>query len=205
MRTIDKSPEPAPLAEHRARGREYGRLKKAAIRPTLVRDQRGLCCYCMCRIRNNRKKVKIEHFLPQSRYPDLALTWDNLFAACLGGTGRPPSQQHCDTSKGAKHCDLDPRLIREEDFSYRSDGTIVHADPELDRQLNEVLQLNTPMLRQHRRATLSAFIEAMSRRSEGSWSRGALERELQRRLSRERLDPYCMVVVGWLRRRLRKR
>jgi len=204
MRRIEKSPEPAALVAHREHGGSYDSLHRADIRPQLLEDQRGLCCYCLKRLKDRPGQIKVEHFRPQHRHPELELSWHNLFAACRGGMGQPPAQQHCDTAKGGQRCDLDPLTVREADFRYHADGRISHQDPELDRQLNEVLHLNTPAIRRRRQATLDGFIRAMSQRK-GTWPRAVLERELTRRLEKNPLDPYCMVIAGWLRRKLRQR
>ena len=139
MRRIQKSREPRSLIALRKQGGVFEDLSKDEVRPLLIADQRRLCCYCMDRLEDGALTVKVEHFRCQQRHPTLVLVWSNLFAACTGGQGQPPSLQHCDTRKGNQDCDLDPLSLREEDISYGSDGTIHHTDPELDRQLNDEL------------------------------------------------------------------
>jgi len=102
MRAITKGAEPASLTAHRQTQRcDYDNYAdKATLRQALVTDQRGICCYCMGRIRNGSATMKIEHWRCQSCYPDEQLNYRNLLGACLGGNGQPPHLQHCDTRKG---------------------------------------------------------------------------------------------------------
>ena len=117
MLAITKGPEPPALAAYRAvpgaayDGKDFAPVKDE-IRGALLRDQRALCCYCMRRISRDARphpakpaappivQMKVEHWLPQSRRPDLQLAWTNLLGACLGGEGSAPSDQTCDTRKG---------------------------------------------------------------------------------------------------------
>jgi hypothetical protein len=62
---------------------------KDGLRAALVRDQRGLCCYCMTRVEATGTRMKIEHWRCQSRNADLELAYSNLLAACLGGMVSP--------------------------------------------------------------------------------------------------------------------
>jgi hypothetical protein len=61
MRTIHKSHEPASLTEYRtAGGGHYEDYPdKDTLRTYLVNDQRGLCCYCLSRIRAESGTMKI--------------------------------------------------------------------------------------------------------------------------------------------------
>ena len=43
---------------------------KDVLRDALVTEQGGICCYCMGRIRNGPKTVKIEHWKSRSHYPN---------------------------------------------------------------------------------------------------------------------------------------
>ena len=89
MRAITKGQEPRSLVEHRATAHcHYANFgDKDGLRAALVRDQRGLCCYCMSRVEATGTRMKIEHWRCQSRNEDLELTYSNLLASCLGGHG----------------------------------------------------------------------------------------------------------------------
>ena len=138
MRTIVKGREPVSLTQHRLTlpsnnyKPDYDNYSdKDALRKALVREQRGLCCYCMKEISGDREEMKIEHWQCQSRYSYEQLNYRNLLAACPGGEGQPPRLQHCDTKKGNDDLKWNPadptprietRLRYEADGSIRSDG-----------------------------------------------------------------------------------
>ena len=90
MRTIRKGAEPNSLAQHRhTDGADYQNYRdKDALRTFLVREQRGLCCYCMARVRADRDAMKIEHWHSQSGHPQEQLDYTNLLASCMGNDGR---------------------------------------------------------------------------------------------------------------------
>src|SRR5437016_11099382 len=101
MRPIVKGAEPMSLATHRAKpNADYDNYsKKGDLRESLVRDQGGLCCYCMQRIHPDETRMKVEHWLCQKDHGAQALDYGNLLGACLGGEGRPRRFQHCDTRR----------------------------------------------------------------------------------------------------------
>jgi uncharacterized protein (TIGR02646 family) len=104
MRNITKGEPPASLVEHRAQEHaSYGNyLKKDTLRECLVREQRGICCYCMGQIAPTEEAMKIEHWRAQRdpNYSHLQLVYSNLLGACLGGDGQQDAERHCDTAKG---------------------------------------------------------------------------------------------------------
>src|SRR5262245_3620021 len=102
MRAITKGPEPPSLTTHRLTPHsDFDNYEnKHTLRHALVTEQRGLCCYCMGRLRNGPTTMKIEHWRSQAHYPDEQLNYQNLLGACLGGgEGKPSHFQHCDTRK----------------------------------------------------------------------------------------------------------
>jgi uncharacterized protein (TIGR02646 family) len=139
MLRYPKGPEPsgAGLALVRSTpGAGWGSLgedERRALREALVRDQRGLCCYCMQRIVNPPKGVtasmKIEHW--HARAEDGAqLAWSNLLGACAGvypdapeedEQGQPKRNKrgevlraevyHCDTHRGHIHPQSEAHLF----------------------------------------------------------------------------------------------
>src|SRR2546429_9112016 len=110
MRAITKGAEPASLTTHRQTAHcDYDNYAdKDALRHALVTEQRGLCCYCMGRIRNAWDMMKIEHWRCQSRYPAQQLEYRNLLGACRGGDGERPYPQHCDMREADRELPWDP-------------------------------------------------------------------------------------------------
>ncbi|MGO8698941.1 MAG: retron system putative HNH endonuclease [Limisphaerales bacterium] len=208
MRTIKKGVEPASLTQHRLTGHaDYENYAdKDGLRRQLVREQRGLCCYCLSRIRPVADAMKIEHWHSQDGFPDEQLDYSNLLGACLGGAGQPNVLQHCDTKKGNSTVSKNPAepARRVETFlHYEGDGRIVSDDTSLNSELENVLNLNTAFLKNNRKATLDGFHRALRKR--GEIQRITLERWLRDwngDSDENELRPFCQVVVYWLRKRL---
>lgn len=70
--------------ERQARGHDPGAFADyRSYKPHLQREFRRKCAYC--RIADGIKGYEgfgVDHYLPRSRYPHLAVTWSNLFYAC---------------------------------------------------------------------------------------------------------------------------
>jgi len=209
MRTITKGEEPPSLIAHRQTPHcDYDNYtEKEALRSALVTEQRGLCCYCMDRIRNGPDTMKIEHWRCQTRYPGEQLQYRNLLGACRGREGQPRNKQHCDTRKGDRDLSwnpADPAHHIETRIRYELDGTIRSEDPAFDAEIEDVLNLNHPFLKRNRRSVLDAIL---------AWWKANLRgrNEEKRHLERERdrciggacnLKPFCQVTVWWLEQRL---
>jgi uncharacterized protein (TIGR02646 family) len=150
--------------------------------------------------------MKIEHWRSQKRYPDEQLDYSNLLGACLGSDGQPGKNQHCDTRKGDRDLSKNPANPdhRVEDLiRYGSDGQISSDDSYFDSELNNVLNLNLPFLKNNRKNLLTAFQKGLEKRH--PISRTQLERWL-REWNGEgdsgELKEFCQVIVYWLRKRL---
>jgi uncharacterized protein (TIGR02646 family) len=101
MRGIPKDREPFSLTEWRAASAtDYdGYPDKGTLRACLAREQRGICCYCLSRIRVESNAMKIEHWHSQDKHPAEQLDYSNLLGACMGNEGKRVKDQHCDTRK----------------------------------------------------------------------------------------------------------
>ena len=145
--------------------------------------------------------MKIEHWKPRQRFPEGALKYRNLLAACRGGEGEPQTNQHCDTRKGDAEIrwnPAEPTHRIEERVRYRANGCISSEDEEFDRHLNETLNLNLPRLMNSRKRRLDAVVEGFRRRSP---SREQVERILTKHeTGTEPLGPFSPVDAWWLRR-----
>jgi uncharacterized protein (TIGR02646 family) len=213
MRTIAKGPEPPSLTAYRyTQNCNYNDYPdKDALRDALVTEQRGLCCYCMGRIRNGHAMMKIEHWQCQHHHHTEQLNYRNLLGACMGGQGQPPNSQHCDTRKGNRDLlwnPADPAHHIETRVSYRLDGHIQSDEPAFDLQLNNVLNLNIRYLKTNRKAVWVAITDWWTlekTRLGGPVQRARFQRERDRRVAGNgELEPFCQVTVWWLEQRLAK-
>ena len=104
------------------------------LRKQLYKEQRGLCCYCMKKI--TVENSSIEHFLPESIFPENETDYFNLYLACRYSEGLKGGKQYCDKSKGNKligkyigylHNDSGKNVITkcEDLIQYTPDGYIL--------------------------------------------------------------------------------
>lgn len=208
MRTIIKNrTEPASLTQHREMPHsDYDNYTdKDGLRTALVAEQQGLCCYCMGRIRDESGEMKIEHWHSQVKCQKEQLAYWNLLGACLGGEGQPRKFQHCDTRKGCLDLlwnpanpdhDIQARII------YGVDGTIKSNNCKFDQQLNEVLNLNLPLLKNNRKGILDAVLKWW-REERKPVLKGRLYREVTKRSPKYGiLPPYSQVAIWWLKKKI---
>lgn len=209
MRMITKGAEPNSLTEHRARHTveapsDYDNYPaKGDLRASLVAEQKALCCYCTGRLSDDPLKMKIEHWRCQAEYPALQLVYGNLLGACLGGTGKPPTEQYCDTKKSnldLKWNPADAAHVIESKLRYLADGTVESPDDEFNEQLNNVLNLNLSYLKNNRKAVLDSVL---------NWWRSTPDarRKLHQQIDRltnnaAEYQPFSPVAVWFLRKKV---
>lgn len=208
MRNIIKSPEPHSLTEYRAANpTDYnGYPDKDTLRASLVAEQRGVCCYCLSRIRAEIGSMKIEHWKSHSEHRDLRLVYGNLLGACMGGEGQRGTDQHCDTYKAEKDLSRNPAnlthnvqtLVR-----FLSDGKVTATNTVFNTELNAVLNLNHSFLVNNRKQVLQGLQKAIEKK--GPFTRPEWERlrgEWSGQTHTAELHPYCSVVVYWIDKKL---
>jgi uncharacterized protein (TIGR02646 family) len=208
MRNIQKSSEPISLTQHRCNTHtDYDNYaEKDDLRNNLVDEQRGICCYCMQRIAPNLENMKIEHWKSQKHFPAKQLDYDNLLGACLGGMGKPKRDQYCDTRKLEENLSFNPANQNhnvENLFTLPGSGRIEANSSQLQKELDDILNLNHPVLVSNRKAVIDAFIQSMQ-------VRPVRDSDFSKQLSiwegknGEELQPFCQVVIYYLRRKIEK-
>lgn len=212
MRNIQKQAEPASLTEHRCKTNaeytaDYGNYTATDdLQLSLVAEQRGICCYCMQRIKPYRNAMKVEHWKSQKCFPEQQLDYSNMLGACPGAEGKPGRIQHCDTKKGKKRLKFnpsDPSHDVELKIRFLGDGQIESVDEEFDSELNSVLNLNNGyFLKENRKRVLDSFKDYLGRVNP---SAGDLKRELDKwnGTAEGDLEPYCQVVIYYLKKKLK--
>lgn len=223
MRKIIKGSEPASLGIHRHKDpTDYkGYRDKQKLREYLVREQRGICCYCMGRIHPKELTMKIEHFLSHSGYPSMRLIYTNLFGACLGNM-KANADEHCDTLKKSKtfsfHMCISNSIHNE--IKYKINGEIYSENEELYNEIGKpnyfdeenvlvkqpgILNLNLPELIRARKSTLDGFIKANMSGKLGPLNKTKLKRLRDKWAGdshTDQLEPYCMIVVHYLDKKI---
>jgi uncharacterized protein (TIGR02646 family) len=226
MKQIIKIAEPTSLVLHRANRPAYfdnlPATAKEDLRQSLLAEQGHICCYCMKRIPEKVQTngsvsydMKIEHFQCQENFPLLQLTYNNLFGACTGNEGKPKRLQTCDTKKGNLTLTINPISNGpncDTLFRYNSEGEIrsINDNEEINRQLNEVLNLNMQTLKDGRRQVyleVQKRVEAESRHLGNKQLRvGYFEQEREKWLNRtnNKYKPFCMVAIYYLTKKIRQ-
>ena len=211
MRAIAKGREPVSLTAHRKTSHcDYDNYSaKDDLRRALVTEQEGLCCYCMGRIHAERSSMKIEHWQCQTHHSGEQLNYQNLLGTCLGGPKQPVHRQHCDTRKGDRDLKWNPadRMHHiETRIRYEPDGSIHADDTDFDGQLNDVLNLNLPRLRNNRKGVLKAVLawwKHEKARLGGPVPRDRVVRKRDKQVAGGgKLTPYCQVAAWWLDEKL---
>ncbi len=203
-----------------------GYKDKDTLRKALVEEQRGLCCYCMSRIKvktvTEVETVTIEHWYPQAQYrkdktkgKDTTdhgdLDYDNLLAVCKGNEGADPRNQHCGTRKGDRCLKYNPAVQShavESRIEFSTNGDIYSSDKDFNDQLNSILNLHHARLKNQRKDTLKGFKQELGRRfPNGNASPIFLKKKLDEWSgisSSGELNPFCQVVVCWIQKRLER-
>lgn len=208
---INKSSEPDSWLHHRlTNGATYERTEDLARQ--LLEDQGYICAYCMRRIpvadRGSTEDSRIEHIIPQSELSDKEkMDFRNLVICCPGAI--------MDTSKKKAHCDrrkaenrihlspLDKNFIAT--IEYGSDGLIKSTDSICDQEINEILNLNIPLLKANRKAVKDVIIRKLDTKSKKDWKKtdiAKLLRFFSSKNEKGEYPAYCGVAQWYLSRKL---
>ena len=222
MIQIKKNPEPRKWLEYRSTpGVDYQSIPELV--DSLLEEQGYICAYCMRRIpckdrlykRDGKTFVhtnedhRIEHMLSRENHQDKKLDYSNMVICCPGHIG---NKEHCDRLKDSKDITfspLDARFI--ETLSYKTDGTIVSSNESYDNEINEVLNLNTPILKENRKNTWEAVKkELIAQKGGRPWNKAVLSKYIKKFSSKHKKDeksrliPYCGVVLFFLQKKLKQ-
>ena len=102
-----------------------------------------------------------------------------MVLCCPGHIG---NEDHCDRLKDNKDISfspLDANFIAT--LSYKMDGAIVSSNESCDKEINEVLNLNTPILKENRKNTWEAVIkELIAQKGEKFWNKAILSQYIKK-------------------------
>ena len=133
---------------------------KAALKASLLSEQKYICCYCESRV--SASNSHIEHFRPKGNpaFAHLQLDYGNLFASCTKEpTGN--ADEHCGHKKGDFFSTdlvspLEPDCSSH--FNYNMDGTIHGSDPRGVVTV-EKLHLDSALLNGQRKSLIDNFLD----------------------------------------------
>lgn len=217
MKYIKKGKEPNSLTQYRQQTDVYfdGYKNKKDLRTSLLKEQKYICCYCMCRISKDKvepdsfgkEQMRIEHWMSQSEHTELELTYSNLLGACTGNKGKPKHLEHCDVSRKNIPLKINPTLPTCESLiKYRRNGEIYSDDCEVNKDLDETLNLNNQTLRKNRELVLNDALKSLGDRKMGLWNKEILQREINKwkSINNSEHKAYCQIVIYHLKKKLVK-
>lgn len=180
---------------------------RAAVLDQLIREQGGLCAYCMCRINSN--SAHVEHIVPQSQCSQgQDVDYRNMLAVCDGNEkSGDPCAFTCDRARGDVALRVNPlkpdTLLK---IYYQQNGLICSSDDEVQRDLDRTLNLNcrAAYLPQRRKEVIDTLnrklYEVASHRNVASFCRKKYE-ELKNASVKE---PFTGVLLYFLKKRARR-
>ncbi len=216
MRFIKKNQQPQSLIEAKKtiplpKYDDLDKHVKMDIRISLLEEQGHICCYCMQRIEID--KMKIEHYQSQSDFPKLQLEFKNMLAACEGEIITEKGIiLHCDSAKGKKSLDfLNPNSKAKkhilQNLKYISSGEIISTDEEVQKEVEEILNLNQEQLKLMRKGVIDALVEMIKK----EFKKGEIKKsfflnkiEEYKTLREGKLAHFCQVRIYYLEKKLKQ-
>lgn len=185
----------------------------AAIIEGLLKEQGGLCAYCMRRIgdRNSSNPAHVEHWAPRSKSNGASsLDYAKMLAVCDGGSNSKPKDQTCDTRRRNHDLTIDPQNSRHiQTLSYGRDGRLISSDAVLQSDINVTLNLNgaSTLLPRNRKAVLEETertIRALYKKAGGKNAKTKIKKMVEKLESpqNERCE-FAGVVIWRLKKHLR--
>jgi len=169
MKFIRKGSEPASLIAFKAMANEdwtpsYGNLDlqvKRDLEAALLEEQGHICCYCERELLEG--DFHIEHFRPQSLFPEQNLVFSNLLCSCLNKLGRK-EPRHCGVLKDNwfdEESLISPTTPDcETRFTYTGDGRIYAAKGDSAAGISrQRLGLDIPKLVAMRKKVIEVFLD----------------------------------------------
>lgn len=216
MIVIKKGKEPPALIAYRkTKYASYKNMPKEvhdAVVKGLMQEQGYLCAYCMCRIPQEGQSpaVTIEHWDPQSKTSsDKALNYRNMFAVCNGNRGCGSDKyMTCDARRGNIILTVNPLdSLTLASVQYKSDGKIFSADPEINKDLNDTLNLNCIQigLVENRRVALQTMIKNIRKKHPTGDITPFCERLLNKYQTQSEKSPYVGILIWWLQKHIHKK
>lgn len=192
---------------------QFNTLDKTVIRDSLLREQRGICAYCMRRIKAS-SDTPIEHWYPLSNRKATALDYRNFLLSCNGinyaGTSKISC---CDEQKGDIRITIDPRNQNMMSMiAYENGGRVyvqgTKAECEiLQHDLDDTLNLNDEhgALKQERSAVYRGCVDEIKRLAKRKQLTVANVRRLLNQLEQAEMydTDYVGVAIFYYRRWLR--
>jgi len=169
--------------------------EKSELKQALLSEQGFLCCYCGRAVTLDNSHN--EHFRPQSKYPELALCYDNIHASCSSSSPDP----HCGDAKqdtfDEELC-ISPIDVDERRFLFTHSGHVSpkNTDDASAKHMIEILKLNSSELTIARREILKTLFSSSDGLSHADLQQ--LHAAYQVRGSDNHFRPFRHVVTSYI-------
>lgn len=193
---------------------------KDKVKSILVKEQHGLCAYCMRRI-DTGYHTTLEHMIPLSRNKGKALEYGNMVGVCDGGRDRALDDDQilcCDACKGEKIIHITP-LDQEQmaKICYDAKG-FIYTEPKddaMEKDINETLGLNgrktkngkfidtaTELVKSRRDAYAEIRMLMNKLDRQGKCSSKNIRKLVQMYQNKERWDEFIGVKLFYLKKKI---
>ena len=216
MKCIEKqAQEPESFTTWKSLANEYWQpsydelsgVAKGDVVNALLEEQGFICCYCGQGI--TADTCHIEHFRPQSGYPDLELDYQNFHASCQKKREKK-MPEFCGVAKGDwfdEELTLSPlRPECEEAFLFSDDGQVFLKDPEniSVKETLKHLKLDENMLIDLRGEAIAGFIDDDFLVNAPQEVLARLSRKVMEKKADGTFEPFCFAIQQRLHRFLPK-
>ena len=183
---------------------------KADIKESLLKEQKGLCAYCMRNIKYN--SMRVEHWLPQVQTKGSVLDYSIMLGVCCGEIG---DVYCCDNFRGKtgygnngdlKFNPANKAHHQQMKIRYKPSGEIASDDNEFNTQLEKTLNLNNEYMKFSRKAVYTSVCQALEKSSHGKeltkTQCNNILNNWKRCNGQGKLPEYCGVAIYVIEKRL---
>lgn len=206
---IDKKNTPTVFTETKRKCPSYDMLHredKNLLKEVLIKEQGGICAYCMSRI--DMDTSTIEHYIPQhGSNGDISLSMDyqNMFAVCKRTRFQKEKDKTCDDKKKENLITIDPRRRSDIDqIKYSMNGRIYSERGDFNSDLNNTLNLNQATLINNRKAAIEAVLYELTSQKSGKWNSKILQKRIEKYNNDYPKREYYGAIIYFLNKRLKR-
>lgn len=204
-----------------AKRKAFDLLDKEKIRSHLIKEQHGLCAYCMKKIYDDSRSTVIDHRISLKKDKEKVFDHNNLFAVCMGGQTSEDRNKVlcCDALKGDKDITIDPTNKDHMDkirynktgkiYTYPEDSVlekdinyILGLNGKIDKEGNTICDTSTGLVKGRRDAYEKFVIYIKGLEKNKKLKKSVIERLIKQLESKDEYDEYIGVMLFFLRKKI---
>ena len=164
--------------------------EKRTLKEELIKEQYGLCCYCMKKI--EWYNSHIEHFVPRSVDSSKEMDYFNLIASCNGYNEEKENCGHKKSNWYDEYLTVSPLDdLCEDIFKYTVDGRIL-SDDMRGKETIKKLELDNDLLKRARKSAI--YMSGLFDDDFDDEIRNELIEEYNTPINGE-LSPFCKAIT----------